>query len=148
MTEVHFRFATEADRVALQSLLAANQMRTDVEPGEFFIATFQDGLVGAARLEWVDQEAYLRPIVVEREWQGKGVGKALLQRVMRGLASLTLVARREAVGFYTRMGFLPVSWEQVPIRDRRECGECPDREECQPMPMRWVGEPSTGEERA
>jgi len=137
MKELNIRRGVEDDRQALQALLAANQMTTDIDPGEFLLAIADGKLAGAARLEWQGQTAYLRPVVVDQKWQRKGVGRALIENIMVGLSDLVVVARGEAVGFYRQSGFLPIGWEKVSHRYRQECIECPDLRDCKPLPMRW-----------
>lgn len=56
------------------------------------------------------QTAQLRQMVVDKAWQGYGVGAALLrfaheQAINRGVKTITLNARDSAVGFYTRFGY-------------------------------------------
>jgi GNAT superfamily N-acetyltransferase len=51
---------------------------------------------------------YYPHLIVHPDWQGKGVGAALLQRMQaryRGLHQQILIADGAALGFYQRMGF-------------------------------------------
>jgi N-acetylglutamate synthase-like GNAT family acetyltransferase len=137
MKELNVRRGGESDLTALQRLLESHQMKTEVDPAEFWLAEVEGGLAGAARLEWEDGLAYLRPVAVDPEWQAQGIGRRLIQELAEGLPELNVVARGEAVGFYTRLGFMPAAWEQVPERYRQECADCPDSESCQPQPMAW-----------
>jgi N-acetylglutamate synthase-like GNAT family acetyltransferase len=138
MKELKLRRGGESDLPTLQRLLRSHQMETEVDPGEFWLAEVEGSLAGAARLEWEDGLAYLRPIAVEPDWQAQGIGRVLVQEIATGLHQLNVVARGEAIGFYRRLGFAPVDWEQVPERYRQECTACPDLETCRPAPMAWV----------
>ena len=131
------RRGRESDRQALQELLASHQMETHVDPLDFWVAEVDESLAAAARLEQEDETVYLRPIAVDRKWQAKGIGRALIQELAADLPRLNVVARGEAVGFYTHLGFAPAAWEQVPQRYRQECADCPDLETCRPEPMTW-----------
>lgn len=129
------RNGKESDRNALQDLLASYKMEADIAPDEFLFAEVDGRVVGAARLEYEEEAAYLRPIVVASEWQGKNIGSVLVERIVQGLQVLHVVARGKAAGFYRSLGFLPMTWEEVPERYRQECQTCPDLQECRPLPM-------------
>jgi N-acetylglutamate synthase-like GNAT family acetyltransferase len=137
MEKLIVRRGGENDLPALQKLLGSHQMETEVDPAEFWLAEVEGGLAGAARLEWEDGQAYLRPVAVDLEWQAQGIGRVLVQEIAADLTELNVVARGEALGFYTQLDFTPVDWEQVPERYRQECANCPDLETCRPAPMSW-----------
>lgn len=137
MTELCVRRGVESDLHALQQLLSSHQMETEVDPTEFWLADVEGCLAGAARLEWEGGLAYLRPIAVDHQWQARGIGRALVEQIVVGLPQLNVVARGEAIGFYTRLGFVIVPWEQVPGRYRQECADCPDYPACGSRPMVW-----------
>jgi predicted GNAT family N-acyltransferase len=55
-------------------------------------------------------------MAVLSEWRGRGVGRALLERLMeaaseRGMTDLALHAQAHAAGFYEKFGFLPEGGE-------------------------------------
>ena len=137
MKDLLIRHGCESDLMALQALLASHRMETQVDPAEFWLAEVEGSLAGAARLEIENETAYLRPIAVDQNWQAKGIGRALIQKLVADLTQLNVVARGEAVGFYTQLDFMPVAWEQVPERYRQECADCSDYEACRPAPMIW-----------
>lgn len=135
MIKFLLRRGGETDRQALHGLLTSHQMESNIEPAEFLVAEIDGTLVGAARLEYEQQSAYLRPVLIYSKWQMKGIGRALVRALAKDLPSLHVVARGEATGFYERLGFLPMSWEQVPTHYREECVGCPDRAICRPVLM-------------
>ncbi len=110
-------------------------MESEHAPGEFLVALIDGALVGAARLEWKEQAAYLRQVSVAAAWQRQGAGRALVRALAGGLPQLSVVSRGASVGFYRRLGFVPLPWEQVPPDYREECAACPIYAECQPLPM-------------
>lgn len=145
MTSIYLKYllrnGTEADRQALQTLLENNQMEVDINPAEFLLAEINGELAGAARLEHENSHVYLRPVVVDSKWHGKNIGSALIRSIAQGVDMLYVVSRGKSTGFYQKLGFLPIPWEQVPERYRQECNTCPDLGHCQPIPM-VLSEPS------
>lgn len=133
------RQGDEPDRSAIFDLLASYEMESDLPASEFIVAEIDGQLVGAARVEWEDQAAYVRPILVDSAWHGQKIGKALIRTIAQNLPALYVVARGEATGFYRKLGFLPMPWDQVPERYRQECEACPISEACCPEPMILTG---------
>jgi N-acetylglutamate synthase-like GNAT family acetyltransferase len=137
LEEVRIRQGSPSDGRALVRLLASQQMATDIDPGDFMVAEVNGRLLGAARLTWVGKDdAFLRPIVVATGARGNGLGRALLERIFGMCASISVIARREAVPFYRRLGFAAVDWSSVPGEYRDECESCDDLAQCRPMSMR------------
>ena len=76
-----------------------------------FIATVKKEAVGTARLVVRGRSGKIGRMAVRKAWRGKGVGTALIafiQRVARrkGLTRLYLHAQKQAVPFYTQLGFI------------------------------------------
>jgi N-acetylglutamate synthase-like GNAT family acetyltransferase len=137
MSTIRFnlRPGSEPDRQAICTLLASSAMEADLPPQEFLVAEVDGQLVGLARLEWEGKTAYIRPVVVDDAWQGKGIGRRLIREISKGLPSVNVIARGSACGFYECIGFIPTGWDQIPGRYRQECITCPDLLFCQPVPM-------------
>jgi N-acetylglutamate synthase-like GNAT family acetyltransferase len=133
------RKGNERDRTAVHDLLVSYEMAADLPPNEFIVAEIEGQIVGAARLEWEDQAAYVRPILVHSAWRGKNIGVALIRTIAQHQPALHVVARGSATGFYRKLGFMPMPWDQVPERYRQECETCPALETCRPEPMRETG---------
>jgi N-acetylglutamate synthase-like GNAT family acetyltransferase len=129
------RNGQEPDRPAIGELLAYYQMEADLDPVEFLVAQVDGVVIGAARLEWADQEVYLRPLVVAAGWHGKGIGRALVRELLQKSPRMRVVARGSVTGFYERLGFLKVGWEQVYPAFVGECQGCQYNRSCQPVPM-------------
>ena len=79
---------------------------------QWHFASLADGkiIAGVIIAPGSQQSAQLRQMVVDKQWQGKGVGETLLrfahdQSAQRGVQTITLNARDSAVGFYTRFGY-------------------------------------------
>ncbi len=135
MEKFQLRYGIETDRLNLQKLLAENDMETEIEPAEFLLVLSLGNLIGTARLEREQGSFYLRPVVVDANFQGQGVGRLLIHEISSGLPELSVVSRGQSVGFYAKLGFEPISWTQIPNRYREECAVCLDRGTCQPVPM-------------
>lgn len=101
---------------------------------QFFVAEDQGTIVGTCALyvTW-DNLAEVKALAVDETYQGRGIGKRLLQSCLdaaqelqiRRLFTLTLRS-----GFFERFGFLPVAKESLPHKVWTECVRCiyfPDR---------------------
>ncbi len=135
------------DRQVIQELLAYYQMEADLDPVEFLVAEVDGFVVGAARLEWADGEAYIHPLVVAAGWHGRGIGHALVSQLLSKWPEIRVVARGSAAGFYERLGFTKTNWDQVFPTFISECQECPSRQGCQPVPMAAGLNPQSFEEK-
>ncbi|MDD2736752.1 MAG: GNAT family N-acetyltransferase [Desulfuromonadaceae bacterium] len=130
------RTAGAEDREELMALLAANDMDCSAIPvEEFSLLIGQEGIMACVRLEECQDKVLVRPIVVAEKYRGQGVGRHLMNQVLPADKSTILVARGEAVPFYTRSGFSNTSWDEVPKHQLEECTYCPDKEQCEPQPM-------------
>ena len=130
------RNGIEEDRKALAELLSANSMEDKAfDPTEFLLAEKDGRLAGAARLERLGQDVYLRPIVVASWEKGQGIGRALVENLLNISPVIKAVARGEAVNFYRKLGFVSMDWNQVPETYQVECERCPDQLACQPVSM-------------
>jgi ribosomal protein S18 acetylase RimI-like enzyme len=68
-----------------------------------------DRLIGFTRVltDW-RYRAYVYDVIVARDWQGRGLGRALMDALLSRLAgveSIELTCRPEMIGFYRRWGF-------------------------------------------
>ncbi len=76
------------------------------------IAVENDKIVGCGRAHFnSDEEAQIRYMAVENEWQGKGVGKLILDElekrvVEKGAKKIILHARESVVKFYEKNGYI------------------------------------------
>lgn len=100
-----------------------------------------DQVVGFCRIqESADGTAYVNPIVVSALWQGFGVGRALIEDAHAREGTLCLVSRGPITGFYRKLGFVDLSWDEADLEAASEdCDNCIHRAECQPQPMKLEG---------
>lgn len=91
----------------------------------------QGELLGIARLHRIDEHCgQIRYLAVRPEWQGQGIGTALLcwledRAREEGLKEIVLNARAPSVGFYRRLGYAetgegPVLFGTLPHRRMRK----------------------------
>jgi amino-acid N-acetyltransferase len=98
----------------------------------FTVAEAGGTLVGVAGLEVCCDNALLRSVAVAPEWQGRGLGRALVARVIadaqaRGLRALYLLTTT-AEHYFPSFGFVRTSRDHVPeeVRATEEFrGVCP-----------------------
>jgi GNAT superfamily N-acetyltransferase len=97
-----------------------------------------DVVVGFCRLQDdVNGIAYVNPIVTYAPWRGYGVGRALIADAHEIAGELRLISRGTSEGFYRKLGFVEMPWEDVDLEAAEEdCDNCPYRAECHPVPMR------------
>jgi N-acetylglutamate synthase-like GNAT family acetyltransferase len=129
---IQMRWGCSRDHTDLTVLLSTYAMATDVDPAEFLLAEKDGEVAGAARLEWMDQEAYLRPIVVASGAQRKGIGRALVEALLVICPDFRVVSRGGMVPFYKGLGFVNLDWAGIPRVYEQECELCADRSDCRP----------------
>lgn len=129
------RPATSADLPNVEKLLTASRLPLDgVREAlpTFIVAESAGDLVGVAGLEVCCDNALLRSVAVADAWRSRGVGRALVERVIaeaesRGIHALYLLTTT-AERYFPSFGFRTIARDQVPedIRDTAEFrGACP-----------------------
>ena len=130
------RPASRADLAAVETLLASNGLPTegvaDALDG-FLVAELDGALVGVVGVEQCCREyGLLRSTAVAAEWQGRGVGRRLVERAIaeaesrgtKALYLLTMTAER----YFPSFGFVPTNRDRVPAEVRATsefCSVCP-----------------------
>lgn len=115
------RAARAADLPSIEKLLTASQLPlagvADSLPG-FIVAESDGAIVGSAALEVCCDNALLRSVAVAPEWRSRGLGRALVSRVIadaeaRGLRALYLLTTT-AEHYFPSFGFQEIPRDQVP----------------------------------
>lgn len=119
----------------------ARQEGMDVLPGPERVRVAvndSDEPVGFCRLQDDAQGiAYVNPIVTYGPWRGYGVGAALIADARQLAGELRLISRGASEGFYRKLGFQEMPWQEADLSAASEdCDGCPYYEECGPLPMR------------
>ena len=129
------RAAAHTDLAAVERLLAASGLPLDGVSEAlpwFVIAEADNDIVGVAGLEPCGEYALLRSAAVAESWRSRGVGRALVERVLadadaRGIPALYLLTTT-AETWFPAFGFQVVSRDEVPaeVRGTAEFGSaCP-----------------------
>lgn len=93
-------------------------------------------IVGYLRLAFSPQGvAHVNPVVTYPTWRGYGVGRALMDEALERHGELRFVARGASVGFYEKLGYEPIPWDEVCLDVAEDCRACSLVDECNPQPM-------------
>jgi N-acetylglutamate synthase-like GNAT family acetyltransferase len=115
------RPARASDLPSIERLLTTSQLPlagvADSLPG-FVVAESDGAIVGTAALEVCCDNALLRSVAVAPEWRSRGLGRALVSRVIadaeaRGLHALYLLTTT-AEHYFPSFGFQEVARSDVP----------------------------------
>src|SRR5437764_3709590 len=115
------RAARAGDLPAIERLLTKSQLPlagvAESLPG-FVVAESDGTIVGTAALESCCDNALLRSVAVAPEWRSRGLGRALVSRVIadaeaRGLNALYLLTTT-AKQYFPSFGFTPITRDAVP----------------------------------
>lgn len=115
------RAARTDDLPAIEHLLTTSGLPlagVDAALGGFIVAESGGAIVGTAALEICRNNALLRSVSVAPEWRSRGLGRALVTRVIadaeaRGLRALYLLTTT-AEHYFPSFGFQQVTREAVP----------------------------------
>jgi amino-acid N-acetyltransferase len=117
---VEFRPATAADAGALQTFLSAAGMPAEADPAreEFLLAVDGDAIRGSAALQVKRGDALLCALAVAPEARGKGLGDALLGRILAHARAIHVdtvwVLAADAEPWFAKRGFVPVDRAAAP----------------------------------
>ena len=128
------RPAAPRDRATVSALMELGGMglAADWECGT--VATDADGcIIGYLRIQHTDTGPHVAPVAVRPDWQGRGVGRALIEDALEREGCLKLVARGQAAGFYRAIGCREISFDEISGELEEDCEHCADRETCQPV---------------
>lgn len=124
-TAPNLRAARPADLPAIERLLTAAALPLDgvrealgAQPPGFVVADLDGVLVGVAGLEVCCENALLRSVSVAPEWRRRGLGRALVTRIVaeaeaRGIRALYLLTTT-AEQYFPSFGFARVERDAVP----------------------------------
>lgn len=122
-TEAYLKMVQLRDIILRKPLgLSFSEQELEQEKENLHIAAYEDDrMLGCCMLVEEDPETVrLRQMAVPDEYQGKGIGRALMNFAEnlardRGYKKITMHARKNAMGFYEKMGYKKVGDEFVEI---------------------------------
>jgi len=123
LVDLIFRPATREDFPAIRELIHTVGINpTGLDWRRFLLAVTGTGiLVGCGQVKpHKDGSRELASIAVREEHRGRGVAKALIQRLLEGQPRpLYLMCRARLGSFYNQVGFRPIGLEEMPPYFRR-----------------------------
>ncbi len=107
---------------------------------DFYVYADEKGLAGCVSLH-IDMEdlAEVRTLIVRDDLQRKGIGKMLLEAVLKearelGIPKVYVLTR--CPEFFEKQGFRITTLEQLPYKIRKDCARCPKYGiSCDEIPM-------------
>ncbi|MGO4887977.1 N-acetyltransferase [Anaerobacillus sp. MEB173] len=104
-----------------------------------YVVTVEQEIVGVAGLHILGKNlAEIRSLVVAPEHAGKGIGKQLVNHIMKETAKLEieqLLSLTYQVEFFKRCGFTIVEKETMPQKVWKDCINCPKFPACDETAM-------------
>ena len=77
-------------------------------------ANGDDDCVGFCRLAFSEAGiAHVNPVVINEQWRGYGVGRALIDDARAHHNEIRLVARGKSIEFYRVLGFTEIPWDDI-----------------------------------
>jgi amino-acid N-acetyltransferase len=109
-----------------------NQLYEDIR--DFYVAIEDEAIIGTAALHinWEDL-AEVKALVVSEDYQGKGLGRKLVESCMedaRALGISRLFALTYKPDFFKKLGFEDVDKAALPHKVWTECINCPKFPNC------------------
>ena len=100
----------------------------------FLVAEDAGRTIGCCALQviWADL-AELKSLAVDKDYAGKGVGKALVNTALdlaRNLAVPKVFALTLEPGFFQKIGFEVINNDLLPMKVWRDCAKCSKQESC------------------
>ncbi len=149
-------FGENQDENKVFEILTEYEMGVPGEIDEVMVVKGEQGILGGAKIsEFAEGRFFLEVIGVRSDARSQGVGKFLLDHILENPwkfckyplseqktqkeYTVSTLARGYALGFYERMGFEPCTLAEIPEWSRDQCKECPNREDCKPVPMNYIG---------
>lgn len=105
-------------------VLSAKLDPTQIRWSQFWVIECEGRLVACGQLRSFPEAQELGSLVIARAWRGRGLGSYLVQHLIQ---EATQPLYLECLGsklaqFYTRFGFVPVSWQELPPPLKRKFG--------------------------
>ena len=145
MSDIAVRKAQEADIPAIHALLehyadrgiVLRRSREEILTylRNFFVAEYDGRLCGCSAIrDFGNNLLEIRSLVVDPEFQGRGIGRAMINAIVRDVNGkrrkwriFTLTGQPE---FFAKLGFRTVAKEMFPEKIWSDCRKCPKNTCC------------------
>lgn len=105
----------------------------------FIVAVSEEKIVGCAALAFFTKDlAEIRSVAVDESFQGRGVGKALIQKaesILKEEVVGEVFVLTRTPGFFKRVGYDKVDKDRFPQKIWRDCMNCPRLMNCDEVAM-------------
>ena len=147
-------FAEEDAEVELRGILIDSNMDIAGEIQEHVLIKKDGEIIGGGMLSQTGAAVYHLLVFAVRESARKhGIGSILLKELISrpwryclnstgaidGAYKVTTAAKGKSAPFYQKNGFVPCEFSELADPFRDQCRECPDLEDCNPVPMVYAG---------
>lgn len=106
------------------------------------VAADHGQVIGCGSLVAYSEElSEVRSLAVAPEHRGLGVGRALMQALVRAARELgirRLFALTRAVPFFIQCGFAAIDMTEIPEKVWRDCAPCPLKDRCDEHPLMLI----------
>jgi len=137
------RQALARDENAVRTLMAVGGMGVPPDWQDAIVAvTDADLPIGYLRVQRTDKGPHVAPVAVFPYWQGKGIGRMLMEAALDQFGMLKLVARGEVADFYRKLGYHEIPLEEISGDLEEDCANCPDVATCRPVAFMLIKEGS------
>lgn len=122
-----------------QQMLPRSQHQLFQNVRDFVVAYHGDELIGCGAMHVVwDNIGEVRSLAVSNRWQGRGIGRLIVEALMeeaRGLGLPRLFALTYQQAFFERLGFEVVARDGLPHKIWGDCLDCPRFPNCDEIAM-------------
>ena len=147
-------FARSDEEAELRGIFLDSEMDLAGELEEHVVIKARDEVIGGGLMTRTGIDTYhLTVFAVRESARGNGIGSTLIRELIRqpwkhslnrtkavgACFTVTTMAKGKSSGFYQKNGFAPCSPSELADPYRGQCSDCPERESCNPVPMRYLG---------
>ncbi len=124
-----------------QLMLPRSQFQFYQHVRDFAVAEHEGEILGCGALQFVWSDlAEIRSLAVKRPWQGRGVGRCLVEHLLaqarhHGIRQIFCLTYQQ--GFFEELGFYVVSRESLPHKIWGDCLNCPKYPDCDEIAMMY-----------
>jgi amino-acid N-acetyltransferase len=127
------------DFASQQLMLPRSQFQFYQHVRDFTVLEHNGEIIGCGALQFVwGDMAEIRSLAVRTEWQGKGLGRRLVERLLEEgrthrIPQVFCLTYQES--FFARVGFYTISRDALPHKIWGDCLNCPKYPDCDEVAM-------------